>query len=1057
MDGMAYAHPCLPGTPHPASAAYRDGASLQAFAPRSRKVRHRPALYTAFVVSGAAGLVYEVLWSRYLSLFVGHGAFAQVLVLAVYLGGMAVGALAVSDLSRRLARPLMGYALLEGLLGLFGLVFHPVYRGVTEMAYEAVFPALGDPNLVGAVRWGLAGLLVMPQAIALGATFPLMAAGLVRMDPDRPGGGVARAYLLNTLGGAAGILLAGFVFLGWLGFAGTSVAAAAMNFTAAGLVWWAARRTEASLAMDSGNRSTEDTARQGTPPVGSRDVEGAPRSPEPTRLGRIVFPVAFGTALASFAYEIGWIRMLSLLLGSATHAFELMLSAFILGLAVGAWAVRRRADDASAPLLTLGWVQVLMGLAALASVPVYAASFDVVAALVQRTQDASGGYVLFNLGRYALALSVMLPATVLAGMTLPLLTASLLRAGAGERSIGRVYAVNTVGAVLGSILAGLVALPILGLKGLLVAGAALDAALGVWLLAATSTRRAALPLLLCAVAFPAVGWGVQLDQLVLTGGVFRDAVVPKEGSRQLLYYQDGRTATVSAHMAVPEGVTVLSTNGKPDASVGPLWRIERRDTLPPSPIPSGSDFSTQMLSGLVGIAHKPDAARVANVGHGSGITGATLLTHAAIERLVTVEIEPLMVEASLAFLPTNATVFQDPRSSYVFDDAKSFFSYSRERFDLIVTEPSNPWVSGTSSLFTREFYDQIRRFMTEDGVLVQWMQLYELDDHLLLTVLAALDTAFDAYRVYLVGDADVAIVASPRAPLPEPDWSVAASPAMRAFTLGIPEIRPEHMESLLLFDQDVLEPLLALGLPTNSDFRPLLDLGAERARFHRAFAAGAFSFAASPFDLTRLLSGADRAPSTYTMPPARGPLSLVRAQRGAWLRGAVEEGGGTPPDGFEEWAESLIHLQTFLLLSSGDTQLGAWDTWGEGFSRAAGDLHWGTTGWSDTTFFRAARGFLDRADAPPEARAVVDLHQAVAEFDWPLAARAADILLGQVGEGARWVPAASLLDAAVVAYLAVDRPSAARNALQLLAPRTGRGPDHLRHRVLDAWILRAGG
>ncbi len=1002
----------------------------------------------AFVVSGVAGLVYEVLWSRYLSLFVGHGAFAQVLVLAVYLGGMAVGALAVSDLSRRLARPLMGYALLEGALGFFGLAFHPVYRAVTDAAYDTVFPTLGDPNLVGAVRWGMAGLLVMPQAIALGATFPLMAAGLVRLDPRRPGGGVASAYLLNTLGGAAGILLAGFVLIGWLGLAGTSVAAATLNFTAAGLVWWAIRGAPTTVAPSEAPDA----------PSPSQDPSsGTSQAQDATRLGRLLLPVAFGTALASFAYEIGWIRMLSLLLGSATHAFELMLSAFILGLALGAWVIRRRADDASAPLLTLGRVQVAMGLAALASIPVYAGLFGVVVDLVNATQDVEGGYVLFNLGRYGLALAVMLPATVLAGMTLPLLTGSLIRAGAGERAIGRVYAVNTVGAVVGSIVAGLVALPVLGLKGLLLAGAALDALLGIWLLAASSPRRMAMPLLLCAVAFPAVGWGVEFNQLALTGGVFRDAVIPDEDSRRLLYYQDGRTATVSAHVALPQGVTVLSTNGKPDASVGPLWRIEGRDTMPKTPIPRGSDFSTQMFTGLLGISYQSGAPRVANVGHGSGITGATLLTHAGLERLVTVEIEPLMVEASLVFLPTNAAVFEDPRSAYVFDDAKSFFSYSGERFDLIVTEPSNPWVSGTSSLFTREFYDQIRRFLTEDGVLVQWMQLYELDDDLFMTVLAALDTAFETYRVYLVGDSDAAIVASTTGTLPEPDWSVATSPSMRSFTMGLPEIRPEHMESMFLFDERVLRPLLDQGLPVNSDFHPILDAGAERARFHREFAAGAFSFAASPFDLTRLLAEEHLPPSPYATPPARGPLSLVRTQRGAWLRGAIEAGGGSPPDGFDEWAESLLHLQTFLLMSSGDSQLGAWDTWGEGFSRASGDLHWGTTGWSDSTFFRAARGFLDRADAPTEARAVVDLHEAIAEFDWTRAARAADILVGQVGEGARWMPPASLLDAAVVAYLAVNRPSAARNAFRLLGPRTGRDPGHLRDRVLEAWIRRAGG
>ncbi|MDZ7779157.1 MAG: hypothetical protein U5R14_04350 [Gemmatimonadota bacterium] len=586
-------------------------------------MKHRHALYGAFVASGVAGLVYEVLWSRYLALFVGHGAFAQVLVLAVYLGGMAAGALAASNLSRTLDRPLLGYALLEVALGAFGLVFHPVYVAVTTLGYDVLFPALADPSLVGAVRWGLAGLLILPQAMALGATFPLMAAGLVRADPDHPGGGVARAYLLNTLGGAAGVLLAGFLLIGWFGFAGTSVAAAALNLTAAFVAWRVAREV----------------------PVGRSGADRGAGIPEPAiepsselpRLARLLLPVAFGTAVASFAYEIGWIRMLSLLLGSATHAFELMLSAFILGLAIGAHLVTSLADRTRTPLRALGRIQVAMGLAALASLPLYAASFDVVAAMVEAASGRTGGYALFNLGRYGLALLVMLPATLLAGMTLPLLTATLMRAGAGERAIGRVYAVNTVGAVSGSLLAGLVALPLLGLEGLILAGAALDALLGLWILTAVARglpepsggsddpiaapepprRRLRLigaPAALCLVTFGAAAAALDLDRTVLTSGVFRDAVIPDPDSRRLLYYQDGRTATVSAHVALPEGVTVLSTNGKPDASVGPLWRMEGRDTLPETPIPSGSDFTTQMLVGLMGLGHRSAAANVANIG-----------------------------------------------------------------------------------------------------------------------------------------------------------------------------------------------------------------------------------------------------------------------------------------------------------------------------------------------------------------------------------------------------------------------------------------------------------
>ncbi|MGB1658493.1 MAG: spermidine synthase, partial [Longimicrobiales bacterium] len=155
------------------------------------------SLRTAFFCSGTAGLVYEVLWSRYLGLYVGHSAYAQVLVLTVYLGGMAVGSMAVADVSKRLPNPLRWYVGAELALALFGLAFHTVFVAATNWSYDSVFPAIADASWVGSIRWALAGALILPQAIVLGMTFPLMAAGLVREDPTHPGARVADAYTLN--------------------------------------------------------------------------------------------------------------------------------------------------------------------------------------------------------------------------------------------------------------------------------------------------------------------------------------------------------------------------------------------------------------------------------------------------------------------------------------------------------------------------------------------------------------------------------------------------------------------------------------------------------------------------------------------------------------------------------------------------------------------------------------------------------------------------------------------------------------------------------------------
>jgi spermidine synthase len=1031
------------------------------------------ATRAAFLLSGMAGLVYEVLWSRYLGLFVGHGAYAQVLVLAVYLGGMAVGALAVSDLSKRLGDPLRWYAGAEVVLAAFGLAFHALFVLATDFSYDVLFPSIGSAASVGAARWAVAGILILPQAIVLGTTFPLMAAGLVRADRSHPGGSVASAYLLNTLGGAAGVLLAGFWLIGRFGLAGTSVAAALLNLAAAGLVLATSSRRGAPAVAAADRTASEATgvaaveAREGSAPRAAdvaapesareRDPAVPPWLPTGARLPAVLLVVSFGTALASFAYEIGWIRMLSLVLGSATHAFELMLSAFILGIALGAWAIRELSDRSSDPIRLLGGVQVAMGLAALLSLPLYLLSFDAMGGLIRALSGEPGGYALFNLGRYGLCLLVMLPSTILAGATLPLITGALLRSGAEESIIGRVYGVNTMGSVAGAGIAGLLALPLLGLEGLIVAGAAIDVGLGLWLLersgrwAGHGPRRAALAAASSAALFLSVTSLVEFSPTTITSGVYRAGETDTQERWQSLFYADGRTATVSAHIGTSDGVIVLATNGKPDASVGPRWILDRRDTLPELPIPQGRDYTTQVLAPIVGLAHAPTAVTAANVGHGSGMTATALLTSGTLERLVTIEIEPLMVEGSLVFLPANGPAFADPRATYVFDDAKSYFSYRRERFDVVFSEPSNPWVSGTASLFTREFYDRVTRFLTEDGVLAQWMHIYELDDDLFLSVIAALDAVFPSYRAYLVGDADVAIVASLEE-LGEPDWSVVETEAFRALTISAPRFLPQHMEALLLFDDRTFRSVLDGGVPVNSDYDPILDVGSERARFEQTFAQGVYSFGTSRVDLTRYLSGRPRAPYRYATVPAYGLAPAVLSERGAWLREAIEAGGGSAPEEFPEWEEELIHLQTFLLLTGSTTQLGSWETWALGFLRAENALHWGTSGWVDPTFYRNVLAFLDRGNAPPEAHAAVDLLHGYALSDWSRVAAAADQLVARVAAGERWTMPDVLLDLAVLAYLETGRPTAARNALEALAPRTGRAEWNLRNRLLRSLV-----
>src|SRR2546430_2848927 len=325
------------------------------------------ALYALFFLSGAAGLIYESIWTRYLALLVGHSAYAQILVLTIFLGGMAVGSFIVGRYSERLRSPLIWYAVVEAAVGVLGLLFHPTFRAVSAAAYDSIFPALvASPGAQSTVKWLLAASLILPQSILLGATFPLISAGILRRWTFRPGAVLSWLYASNSFGAAVGVLLAGFYLVSHFDFPGTLAFAAALNFAAAAITLaLVSRWKEAFAPPASANFERLEIV---LPGLASRG-----------QMRGLLLGAAFGTAVASCAYEIAWIRMLSLVLGSATQSFVLMLSAFMLGLALGALWVSSRADRWRDPLRALGLVQCAMGALAVATLPLYMQSFTWIA------------------------------------------------------------------------------------------------------------------------------------------------------------------------------------------------------------------------------------------------------------------------------------------------------------------------------------------------------------------------------------------------------------------------------------------------------------------------------------------------------------------------------------------------------------------------------------------------------------------------------------------------------------------------------------------------------
>ena len=782
-------------------------------------------LFALFTLSGFTGLIYESLWTQYLKLFLGAAAFAQSFVLATFMGGMALGAWLASRWSARVRNLLAAYGWVEVLIGLAALAFHPLFVFLTQVSLDSVIPALGSPATVEAYKYALCALLVLPQTILLGMTFPLMSGAIIRRGPAASGHHLALLYFTNSIGAAAGALATGFWLLSWLGLPGTMRLGGALNLLLAAAVLWLAREREPEALP-------------------------AAQTPAPGSAGRrvriLLLAAAFITGAASFIYEIAWIRMLSLVLGASFQAFELMLSAFITGLALGGLWMRKRIDRFENPLRFGGFVQVAMGLAALATIPVYHLSYDWMewALAVLKREDAA--YPLFNLFCHAIAFAVMLPATFLAGMTLPLFTNALLKSGHGERAIGQVYAANTLGAIAGVLLAVHVLMPPLGVKVTVVIGASLDILLGGWLLRWSEARRPRIE------AFAAIVGGLLaasltaradiLDPRRLASGVYRYGKALQE-NRPVSFYVDGKTASVAVYSS-PGGIVTITSNGKPDASI----------RFDPGLPPLEDEYTMSLLAALP-LLMKPDARTYANIGFGSGLSAEVLLSHSGPRELDTIEIEPAMVAGARSFFPRVTRPYRDARSHLHLEDAKSYFARRGQRYDVILSEPSNPWVNGVASLFTTEFYRDTKRYLAPGGLFVQWVQHYEFNERLLGSVLEAMAENFADFEVYECSLGDLLIVAVADGKVPRVGDLPGNEPGFLEQMKHIGITSREHIAiRRVAGKREILRFLAPLAPPVNSDFRPFVQLEAARARFVGRSAAAALQLALSPLPLNEMLS-----------------------------------------------------------------------------------------------------------------------------------------------------------------------------------------------------------
>jgi len=778
----------------------------------AHQLRHEravAALLPLFFVSGATALVYQTLWVRELQLVFGTSTFAISTVLAAFMAGLAAGGFLMGRIADKLKHPLVTYGILEVIIGLYALAFPWIVTLLTPIylsAYRALEPG---PLAYGLIQFGLVGVALLLPTAMMGATLPLLA----RFATQRLGAAgdrVGTLYAVNTFGAVVGTWLCGFVLLPNMGRFQTTLLAAGANlilgFGAVALGRW----SQATGRDDDGHAGA------------SHVVENDLAAPLP----RAMVPVTIAIALAGFAslvYEVAWTRVLGLMLGGSTYTFSVMLLAFLVGIAIGGKLGGPLADR----LLARHGLARVLHIFALVEVLIAVTSY----ALMYLYPELPFWYVwLFDgmnaedhpiaMWAVSLVLSglVMTPPAILMGMHFPLAVRAVV--GSDDElggPVGTVYGANTLGGVMGAFLAGFVLLPGIGVQGTIFVAALGNLAAAAVLLGWTAMRERtswllASPVVLVALLLLFVAQRPPWNPLLMTAGMYhyvshfedhtREGILDYAvGQYELVYYEEGLSSVVTVARNLESENMWLANNGKVDAS-------------------TSTDMPTQVLCSLLPLQFKEELDDVLVIGLASGVTAGAVTLVPDVKRLEVVELEPAIEEAAKHFAPFNHDVLNDPRVELIVNDGRNHVLLAEPgSYDVIVSEPPNPWISGVANLFTKDFLEIGKTRLKPGGVWSQWVQLYGMDDDDLESLLHTFASVYPYVLVYsTIEEADLVLVGSesPLVPTRERAERLLAWPKVRKELEAVGFTEPTELMAIFQFSgKDILD--FAGHAPLNTD------------------------------------------------------------------------------------------------------------------------------------------------------------------------------------------------------------------------------------------------
>ncbi|MDR3406609.1 MAG: fused MFS/spermidine synthase [Chthoniobacter sp.] len=773
--------------------------------------------------SGLCALVYQTVWLREFRLIFGASTAATAAVLGIFMGGIGIGSVLFGRWSEKAKSPLKMYSNLE-----FGIAIATAATPFLVTLVRWFYGILGGSLALGpipgtCVRLGLSALVLAAPTLLMGGTLPAAARSVVGAG-DAGRRGLAWLYGTNTLGAVTGVVLATFFALEALGNRQTLWVTCILNLIVAALA-----RRMAGNNVDPADAPAREMAEPPTPSHDSAVVESAPPAPG---------FVLVASAVVGFAFllmELVWYRMLSPLLGGSTFTFGLILAGALLGIGLGGLLYALAGHRTGGTLSVFAWTCALEALCVAAPF----ALGDRLAILAAHLRSLSAvGFGAEVFGWALIVAVVVLPAAVVSGFQFPLLVALL---GRGPRKVGRhvanAYAWNTLGAIAGSLAGGFGLLPALTAPGAWQLVVFTLAALALAALVMTPrvvhpsptggnihalfSRLGALgtatlaALLMLGTLGPTAVWrhsGVGVGRSKLDASTVNSTrQVENKWRRHLLWEADGVESSVA--IVALHGASFI-VNGKSDGNVR-------------------ADAGTQVMGGLIGAALQGDVHRACVIGLGTGCTAGWLGKVPEIERVDVMELEPAIQQVARVCEVANQHVLDNPKCRLLTGDAREMLLTSRDQYDLIFSEPSNPYRAGIASLFTTEFYEAARARLHPDGLFLQWVQAYEVDAEAIRMVVSTMAGAFPHVEMWITQTGDLLLVASP-----EPrTWNLAALRtrlAQEPFRTAARRIwgvdSAEGMLAHFACAPEVARRLAALpGEPRNTDDNMLLEFAFARS------------------------------------------------------------------------------------------------------------------------------------------------------------------------------------------------------------------------------------